>query len=176
VVATTRPETMLGDVAVMVHPEDERYTHLIGKQVRLPLTGRQIPVIADDYVDRPSAPAWSRSRPRTTERLPGRPAPRPADADHLRPGSQGQQRRGGRGRPPMGLDRFAARKQIVADLEAEGLLVEVKKHKLMVPRCARTGQVIEPMLTDQWFVAMTKPAPAARASPRRPSRPWLRAT
>jgi valyl-tRNA synthetase len=69
-----------------------------------------------------------------------------------------------------------ARKQIVADLEAEGLLVEVKKHKLMVPRCARTGQVIEPMLTDQWFVAMTKPGAGGKSIAERPSRPWLRAT
>jgi len=155
VVATTRPETMLGDTAVMVHPEDERYTHLIGQQVRLPITGRLVPVIADDYVDK----AFGTGVVKVT----------PAH-------DQNDYQVGLRHKLPMitiftldakvndeapeayrGLDRFVARKQIVAQLEADGLLVEVKKHKLMVPRCARTGQIIEPMLTDQWFVAMTKP-------------------
>ena len=158
VVATTRPETMLGDTAVMVHPEDERYTHLIGKQVRLPITGRLVPVIADDYVDK----AFGTGVVKVT----------PAH-------DQNDYQVGLRHSLPMltifnleakvsaheatdipaafvGLDRFVARKQIVAQLDAEGLLVEVKKHKLMVPKCARTGQIIEPMLTDQWFVAMTK--------------------
>jgi valyl-tRNA synthetase len=156
VVATTRPETMLGDTAVMVHPEDERYTHLIGRQVKLPITGRLVPVIADAYVDK----AFGTGVVKVT------PAHDPNDY-------QVGQRHG----LPMltiftleakvsaaeakdipaqyqGLDRFVARKQIVSQLDSEGLLVEVKKHKLMVPRCARTGQVIEPMLTDQWFVAM----------------------
>jgi valyl-tRNA synthetase len=153
-VATTRPETMLGDVAVMVHPEDERYTHLIGQMVKLPLCDREIPVIADDYVDK----AFGTGVVKVT------PAHDPNDY------AVGQ-----RHKLPMigvltldakinteapavyqGLDRFVARKRVVADLEALGLLVETKKHKLMVPRCARTSQVIEPMLTDQWFVAMTK--------------------
>ncbi|MDO9569563.1 MAG: valine--tRNA ligase [Hydrogenophaga sp.] len=157
VVATTRPETMLGDTAVMVHPEDERYTHLIGQQVKLPITGRLVPVIADAYVDK----AFGTGVVKVT------PAHDPNDY-------QVGQRHGlamltifsleakvsaaeAADIPAtyVGLDRFVARKQIVAQLEAEGLLVEVKKHKLMVPRCARTGQVIEPMLTDQWFVAMT---------------------
>ncbi|MDZ4124988.1 MAG: valine--tRNA ligase, partial [Hydrogenophaga sp.] len=156
VVATTRPETMLGDTAVMVHPEDERYTHLIGQQVKLPITGRLVPVIADAYVDK----AFGTGVVKVT------PAHDPNDY-------QVGQRHGlamltifsleakvsaaeAADIPAtyVGLDRFVARKQIVAQLEAEGLLVEVKKHKLMVPRCARTGQVIEPMLTDQWFVAM----------------------
>lgn len=154
VVATTRPETMLGDTAVMVHPEDERYRHLVGKTVRLPLAGRDIPVIADDYVDREFGTGVVKVTP----------AHDPNDY-------QVGQRHG----LPMigvlnldatvndnapaayrGLDRFVARKKVVADLEAQGLLVDTKKHKLMVPRCARTGQVVEPMLTDQWFVAMTK--------------------
>ena len=157
VVATTRPETMLGDVAVMVHPEDERYTHLIGKQVVLPLCGRTIPVIADDYVDK----AFGTGVVKVT----------PAH-------DQNDYQVGQRHKLPMicvltldakinteapeayqGLDRFVARKKVVADLEALNLLVEKKKHKLMVPRCARTGQVIEPMLTDQWFVAMSKVSP-----------------
>ena len=153
-VATTRPETMLGDVAVMVHPEDERYTHLIGQRVKLPLCDREIPVIADDYVDK----AFGTGVVKVT----------PAH-------DQNDYAVGQRHKLPMicvltldakinseapaayqGLDRFVARKKVVADLEALGALVEVKKHKLMVPRCARTSQVIEPMLTDQWFVAMTK--------------------
>ncbi len=153
-VATTRPETMLGDVAVMVHPEDERYQHLIGKHVTLPLCKRTIPVIADDYVDK----AFGTGVVKVT----------PAH-------DQNDYAVGQRHKLPMicvltldakinseapadyqGLDRFVARKKVVKDLEALGLLIEVKKHKLMVPRCARTGQVIEPMLTDQWFVAMTK--------------------
>ncbi|NLX16069.1 MAG: valine--tRNA ligase [Ramlibacter sp.] len=151
-VATTRPETMLGDVAVMVHPEDERYQALIGKTVTLPLVGREIPVIADDYVDR----AFGTGVVKVT----------PAH-------DQNDYAVGQRHNLPMicvleldatindnapeayrGLDRFVARKAVVKDLEALGVLVETKKHKLMVPRCARTGQVVEPMLTDQWFVAM----------------------
>jgi len=154
-VATTRPETMLGDTAVMVHPEDERYTAFIGKQVRLPITGRLVPVIADDYVDK----AFGTGVVKVT----------PAH-------DQNDYQVALRHKLPMitiftldakvndeapeayrGLDRFVARKQVVAQLEAEGLLVDTKKHKLMVPRCARTGQIIEPMLTDQWFVAMTRP-------------------
>jgi valyl-tRNA synthetase len=157
VVATTRPETMLGDVAAMVHPEDERYAHLIGKQVTLPLCNRSIPIIADDYVDK----AFGTGVVKVT----------PAH-------DQNDYAVGQRHKLPMicvltldakiesnapsayvGLDRFAARKQIVKDLQALELMVEIKKHKLMVPRCARTGQVIEPMLTDQWFVSMTKQAP-----------------
>ena len=155
VVATTRPETMLGDVAVMVHPEDERYTALIGKTVRLPLCDRDIPVIADAYVDREFGTGVVKVTPAH-------------DANDYAVGQR-------HGLPIIGvlsldakvndnapaayrgLDRFVARKKVVADLDALGLLVEVKKHKLMVPRCARTGQVVEPMLTDQWFVATTKP-------------------
>ncbi|MEN9321250.1 MAG: hypothetical protein RL039_1063, partial [Pseudomonadota bacterium] len=156
VVATTRPETMLGDVAVMVHPEDERYKHLIGQTVTLPLVGRQIPIIADEYVDKEFGTGVVKVTPA-----------------HDQNDYQVGQRHG----LPMicvltltatindnapekyrGLDRFAARKAVVADLEAQGLLVETKKHKLMVPICTRTGQVIEPMLTDQWFIAMDKVA------------------
>jgi valyl-tRNA synthetase len=154
VVATTRPETMLGDVAVMVHPEDERYQHLIGKMVNLPLCDRQIPVIADDYVDKEFGTGVVKVTPAH---------------------DQNDYAVGQRHKLPMicvltlqatvnenapakyqGMDRFVARKAVVADLEAIGALVEVKKHKLMVPICTRTGQVVEPMLTDQWFVAMSK--------------------
>jgi len=153
-VATTRPETLLGDVAVMVHPEDERYTALIGKMVKLPLTDREIPVIADDYVDREFGtgvvkvtPAHDQNDYAVGQRH-GLPMicvlTLEAKINENAPAKY------------QGLDRFVARKAVVADLEAAGALVEVKKHKLMVPRCTRTGQVIEPMLTDQWFVAMNK--------------------
>ena len=156
VVATTRPETMLGDVAVMVHPEDERYKHLIGQTVTLPLVGRQIPIIADEYVDKEFGTGVVKVTP----------------AHDQNDYAVGQRH----GLPMIcvltltatindnapekyqGLDRFAARKAVVADLEEAGLMVEIKKHKLMVPICTRTGQVIEPMLTDQWFIAMDKVA------------------
>jgi valyl-tRNA synthetase len=155
VVATTRPETMLGDTAVMVHPDDERYAHLVGSQVQLPLTGRTIPVIADEYVDR----AFGTGVVKVT------PAHDPNDY------AVGQRHglpvlvvlnldatiNDNAPAPYRGLDRFVARKKVVADLEAQGLLVDTKKHKLVVPRCERTGQVVEPMLTDQWFMAMSKP-------------------
>ena len=155
-VATTRPETMLGDVAVMVHPEDVRYKHLIGKQVKLPLCDREIPIIADDYVDKEFGTGVVKVTP----------------AHDFNDYAVGQ-----RHNLPMigilnlegfvneaapkqyqGLERFAARKQVVADLEAQGYLVKIDKHKLKVPRGDRTGVVIEPMLTDQWFVAMSKPS------------------
>ena len=153
-VATTRPETLLGDVAVMVHPEDERYSALIGQYVKLPLCEREIPVIADEYVDRAFGTGVVKVTPAH-------------DANDYAVGQRHQLPIIGvlhlnatiNDNAPekyRGLDRFVARKQVVADLEAAGLLVEVKKHKLMVPRCARTGQVVEPMLTDQWFVAMSK--------------------
>lgn len=151
-VATTRPETMLGDVAVMVHPEDERYTALIGKMVKLPLCDREIPVIADDYVDKAFGTGVVKVTPAHDQNdyAVGQRHKLPlicvltldAKINENAPA------------PYQGLDRFVARKKVVADLEAGGFLVEVKKHKLQVPRCARTGQVIEPMLTDQWFMAM----------------------
>ena len=152
--ATTRPETMLGDVAVMVHPEDERYTALIGKMVKLPLCDREIPVIADDYVDKAFGTGVVKVTPAHDQNdyAVGQRHKLPlicvltldAKINENAPAAY------------QGLDRFVARKKVVADLEAGGFLVEVKKHKLQVPRCARTGQVIEPMLTDQWFVAMNK--------------------
>ena len=156
-VATTRPETLLGDVAIAVDPTDERYAHLVGKMVTLPLTGREIPLIADEYVDKAFGSGVLKITPAH-------------DANDYAVGQR-------HGFTPLsiftldakindngpaayrGMDRFAARKQIVADLDAQGLLQEVKAHKLQVPRGDRTGVVIEPMLTDQWFVAMRKPAP-----------------
>ena len=168
-VATTRPETMLGDVAVMVHPEDERYAHLIGKTVRLPLTERDLPIIADDYVDREFGTGCVKVTPAhdfndyavgqrhgldkvVILKLDGT-IPTVAECY----GGDGS----AKSSEPMpanvaGLDRFAARDVIVADLDAAGVLVAVEAHKLKVPRGDRTGVVIEPMLTDQWFVAMSK--------------------
>ena len=150
--ATTRPETLLGDVAVMVHPEDERYTHLIGKTVKLPLCDRDIPVIADDYVDRAFGTGVVKVTPAhdTNDYAVGQRHSCPSSACSRCNATINENAPA----KYQGMDRFVARKAVVADLEAAGLLVETKKHKLMVPRCARTGQVIEPMLTDQWFVAM----------------------
>ncbi len=152
VVATTRPETMLGDTAVMVHPDDERYAHLIGNTVELPLTGRLIPIIADDYVDREFGTGVVKVTPahdfndyavgqRHNLPLINIFTPDAATNDDVP-----EQYRG--------VDRYEARKLVLADLEAAGLLVETKPHKLQVPRGDRTGQVIEPYLTDQWFVKM----------------------
>ena len=156
-VATTRPETMLGDVAVAVDPTDERYAHLVGKMLTLPLAGREIPLIADSYVDKEFGtgcvkitPAHDFNDYAVGQRHDLAPISiMTLDAKINENGAA----------PYRGMDRFAARKQIVADLDAQGLLESVKPHKLMVPRGDRTGVVIEPMLTDQWFVAMSKPAP-----------------
>ena len=154
-VATTRPETMLGDTAVMVHPEDERYKALIGKQVRLPLVDRLIPVIADEYVDKEFGTGVVKVTPAHDHN------DYAVGLRHQLPiiGVLTLDAAINENAPEKyrGQDRFVARKSVLADLEALGLLVETKKHKLMVPRCARTGAVVEPMLTDQWFVAMTKP-------------------
>jgi valyl-tRNA synthetase len=155
VVATTRPETMLGDTAIAVHPDDERYKNFIGKMVELPLTGRQIPIIADTYVDKDFGSGCVKITPAhdfndyevgKRHNLPMINIMFP-DARINLPGSKYHE-----------MDRYAARKQIVADLEALGLLKEVKDHKLMVPRGDRTNAVIEPYLTDQWYV---KVAPLA---------------
>jgi valyl-tRNA synthetase len=155
-VATTRPETMMGDVAVMVHPDDARYKNLIGKHVKLPLCDREIPIIADEYVDMEFGTGVVKVTP----------------AHDFNDYSVGQ-----RHKLPMieilsltglvnenapakyrGLSTVAARKLVVEDLEAQSYLVKTEKHKLKVPRGDRTGVIIEPMLTDQWFVAMSKPA------------------
>jgi valyl-tRNA synthetase len=190
IVATTRPETMLGDVAVAVHPRDDRYRNLIGKRLKLPLTGRDIPVIADEYVDPEFGTGCVKITPghdfsdyqvweRHRSELPGVFSILTLDAkiiDNTVSGAGGQWTKyvagtssGGKvgpvGTQPLvidlgipegyqGLDRFEARKRMVADLEAQGLLVSAKPHKLKVPRSGRTGVIVEPMLTDQWFVRM----------------------
>ena len=164
-VATTRPETMLGDVAVAVHPDDARYRSLIGKKVQLPLTGRTIPVIADVYVD----PQFGTGAVKITPghdfndyQVGKRHALEPItimrlDA-HLNENAPAAYR---------GLERFEARKRVLADLRAQGLLVSEKPYRLRVPRSGRTGEIVEPMLTDQWFVAtesLARPALAAAQS------------
>jgi valyl-tRNA synthetase len=172
-VATTRPETMLGDAAVAIHPDDERYKHLLGEFVELPLTGRRIPIIADEYVD----PEFGTGVVKIT------PAHDFNDYEvwtrHKQMSVIADQPHGGliniftvdaaiRGNDDgftiipdayIGLDRFEARKKIVADLDAQGLLEKIADHKLMVPRGDRTGAVIEPLLTNQWYV---KIAPLAK--------------
>ncbi|MEY4980075.1 MAG: hypothetical protein RLZZ352_2345 [Pseudomonadota bacterium] len=156
-IATTRPETMLADGALAVHPEDARYQHLLGKLVDLPLCDRRIPIIADDFVDRAFgsgcvkitgahdfndyACAQRHGIPLITIFT--------LDAQVNENGPAAYR----------GMDRFVARKAVLADLEAQGFLQAVKPHKLMLPLCARTGQVVEPMLTDQWFVAMNQVSP-----------------
>ena len=180
VVATTRPETLLGDAAVMVHPEDARYAHLVGKKVKLPLVERELPVIADEYVDREFGTGVVKVTPAHdfndyqvgqrhdlplynilddaariiddtswTERL-----KRQASATAIRSGLIDTATDARIPSKYQGLDRYEARKVVLADLEDLGLLVETKPHKLQVPRGDRTGQVIEPYLTDQWFVKM----------------------
>ena len=201
-VATTRPETLLGDVAVMVHPEDERYAHLIGKSVSLPLTGRDIPIIADEYVDREFGTGCVKVTPAHDFNDYAVGARHPVfairilalDGTIVSPatvqscqeifwnyGVDDEEDRPVRKElfdlrvqcsnaasteqalsmvvpeKYQGLDRFDARKLIIADLEVAGFLIEARPHKLQVPRGDRTGVVIEPMLTDQWFVAMSKP-------------------
>ncbi|HTM69678.1 MAG TPA: valine--tRNA ligase, partial [Luteimonas sp.] len=152
VVATTRPETMLGDTAVMVHPDDERYASLVGKTVTLPLSGREIPVIADAYVDREFGTGVVKVTPAhdfndyAVGQRHGLPLINIFTPDATINDVAPEQYRG--------LERYAARKAVLADLEAAGLLVETKPHKLQVPRGDRTGQAIEPYLTDQWFVKM----------------------
>lgn len=168
IVATTRPETLLGDVAVAVNPEDERYTHLIGKELILPLTGRTIPVIADEYVEKDFGTGCVKITPahdfndyevgkRHDTRLINvfdLEAKVLANAEVFNFKGEAQP---GFALPEKyaGLDRFAARKQMVADLQEQDFLVEIKAHTLMTPKGDRTGSVIEPMLTSQWFVAMS---------------------
>ncbi len=152
IVATTRPETMLGDTAVAVHPADERYRHLIGRQVRLPIAERSIPIIADEYVDREFGTGVVKITPAHdfNDWQVGQRHNLPAinvftlDAKINEFGPAEYQ----------GLDRYAARERILEALNAKGLLISAKPHKLMIPRGDRSGAVIEPMLTDQWFMAM----------------------
>ena len=163
IVATTRPETLLGDVAVMVHPDDERYRHLIGKTVDLPLCERSIPIIADSYVDMSFGTGVVKVTPAHdfNDYAVGQRHQLPLIAVLTLDAKINENAP----KQYQGLDRFTARKQIVADLESAKLLDKVQPHTLMVPRGDRTQTVIEPMLTDQWFVAMSKPSPDNRYQP-----------
>ncbi len=164
-VATTRPETMFGDVAVAVNPDDERYRHLVGQHLKLPLTDRTIPVISDDYVDMEFGTGAVKITP----------------AHDFNDFTVGQRH----GLEPIaiftltatlndrappkyrGMDRYVARKAALADLRDIDLVVSEKPHKMVVPRCERTGEVVEPMLSEQWYMAMSKPAPAGTLHPGR---------
>lgn len=154
IVATTRPETMLGDVAVMVHPDDKRYKKLIGQKVRLPLVNREIPIIADDYVDMEFGTGVVKVTPAH-------------DFNDYEVGKRHELEMitimtldgfiNEFGGEFAGLERFEARKQIVAKLKEQELLIKTEDYRLKIPRGDRTNVVIEPLLTDQWFVAMSKP-------------------
>lgn len=158
IVATTRPETMLGDMAVAVHPDDLRYRHLIGRHVRLPLCERSIPIIADAYVDPEFGTGCLKITPahdfndyqvgKRHELVPLSILTLDGKINELAPTQY------------QGMDRLDARKKIISDLEGQGLLIETRPHKLMVPRGDRTHAVIEPMLTDQWYVEMDSLAKA----------------
>ncbi len=152
VVATTRPETMLGDVAVAVHPDDERYAHLIGNMLKLPLTNREIPIIADTYVDKDFGTGCVKITPAHdfNDYAIGQRHVLPM-INIFTPDAKINDNAPEKYR---GLDRYVARKAVLADLIAADMLVEEKPHKLQVPRGDRTGQVIEPYLTWQWFVKM----------------------
>ena len=159
VVATTRPETMLGDTAVAVHPDDERYQSFIGKSIKLPITGRLIPIIADDYVEQDFGTGCVKITPAHDfndydmgKRHNLEMINILTDDAKINDEAPEQYR---------GLDRFDARKQIVADLDAAGVLVKIEDHKLKVPRGDRSGAVIEPYLTDQWYVAVQELAEPA---------------
>lgn len=163
VVATTRPETLFGDQAVAVHPEDERYQSLIGKELVLPLCNRTIPVIADEYVDREFGSGCVKITPahdfndfavgQRHNLTPMSVLTKTAKMNNNVPEKY------------RGMDRYEARKAVIKDLEAQGLLVGIKDHKHMVPRVSRTGEVVEPMLSEQWYMAMSKPAPATAHFP-----------
>jgi len=158
IVATTRPETMLGDTAVAVHPDDERFKDWVGKTITLPLVGREIPIIADDYVDPEFGSGCVKITPAHdfNDYAMGKRHDLPiinilnddASLNNTVPDDY------------QGLDRYDARKKVVADLEAAGLLERIDKHKLMVPRGDRSGAVVEPYLTDQWFVDLTRESQA----------------
>lgn len=163
VVATTRPETLFGDQAVAVHPEDERYKHLVGKMLKLPLTDREIPVIADEYVDREFGSGCVKITP--AHDFNDFEVGRRHNLPMLNVLTKTATMNENVPEKYRGMDRYACRKAAVADLEAAGLLVAIKPHKHMVPRVARTGEIVEPMLSEQWYMAMSKPAPEGTLYP-----------
>ena len=153
-VATTRPETMLGDTAVAVHPDDERFSALVGKTIDLPLVGRQIPIVADDYVDPEFGSGCVKITP--AHDFNDYALGQRHDLEIINVLTDDAAMNDSVPEAYRGLDRYEARKRVVADLDALGFLVEIKPHKLMVPRGDRSNAVVEPYLTDQWYVDLTR--------------------
>ena len=162
-IATTRPETLLGDMAICVHPEDVRYQNLIGKMVELPLCNRAIPIIADDYADPEFGTGALKITP--AHDFNDYAVGKRHDLEMLSILNLDATINANAPAAYQGMDRFVARKQIVADLDAAGLLVKTAPHKLMQPKSERTGTVIEPMLTSQWFMDLTEKGKTAIVEP-----------
>ena len=162
-IATTRPETLLGDMAICVHPDDVRYQNLIGKMVKLPLCNRSIPIIADDYADPEFGTGALKITP--AHDFNDYAVGKRHDLEFLSILNLDATVNSNAPAAYQGMDRFVARKQIVADLDAAGLLVKVAPHKLMQPKSERTGTVIEPMLTSQWFMELTEKGKTAIVEP-----------
>lgn len=163
IVATTRPETLFGDQAVAVHPEDERYKSLVGKILKLPLTDREIPVIADEYVDREFGSGCVKITP--AHNFNDFEVGRRHNLAMLNVLTKTARMNENVPAKYQGMDRYECRKAAVEDLKAAGLLVAVKPIKHMVPRVSRTGEIVEPMLSEQWYMAMSKPAPEGSLYP-----------
>ena len=163
IVATTRPETLFGDQAVAVHPEDERYKSLVGKMLKLPLTDREIPVIADEYVDREFGSSCVKITP--AHDFNDFEVGRRHNLAMLNVLTKTARMNENVPAKYQGMDRYECRKAAVEDLKAAGLLVAVKPIKHMVPRVSRTGEIVEPMLSEQWYMAMSKPAPEGSLYP-----------
>lgn len=163
IVATTRPETLFGDQAVTVHPEDERYKSLVGKMLKLPLTDREIPVIADEYVDREFGSGCVKITP--AHDFNDFEVGRRHNLAMLNVLTKTARMNENVPAKYQGMDRYECRKAAVEDLKAAGLLVAVKPIKHMVPRVSRTGEIVEPMLSEQWYMAMSKPAPEGSLYP-----------
>ena len=166
IVATTRPETLFGDQAVAVHPEDERYKSLVGKMLKLPLTDREIPVIADEYVDREFGSGCVKITP--AHDFNDFEVGRRHNLAMLNVLTKTARMNENVPAKYQGMDRYECRKAAVEDLKAAGLLVAVKPIKHMVPRVSRTGEIVEPMLSEQWYMAMSKPAPEGSLYPGKP--------
>ena len=163
IVATTRPETLFGDQAVAVHPEDERYKSLVGKMLKLPLTDREIPVIADEYVDREFGSGCVKITP--AHDFNDFEVGRRHNLAMLNVLTKTARMNENVPAKYQGMDRYECRKAAVEDLKAAGLLVAVKPIKPLVPRVSRTGEIVEPMLSEQWYMAMSKPAPEGSLYP-----------
>lgn len=163
IVATTRPETLFGDQAVAVHPEDKRYKSLVGKMLKLPLTDREIPVIADEYVDREFGSGCVKITP--AHDFNDFEVGRRHNLAMLNVLTKTARMNENVPAKYQGMDRYECRKAAVEDLKAAGLLVAVKPIKHMVPRVSRTGEIVEPMLSEQWYMAMSKPAPEGSLYP-----------